>query len=470
MVYDALCNPELLRFAPSEAEKIYAGKKAGAHTLPQEEINARLIEYARAGRRVVRLKGGDPFVFGRGGEEAEALAAAGIEFEIVPGISSAMAGPAYAGIPVTHRDHASVLSVFTGHENPEKSGTAIPYAELARAGGTRVLLMGVERLDAITRELIANGASADLPAAIIQSATTPRQRTVKGTLGDIAAKAAEAGIGSPAVAVFGTVVSLRDTLNWHESRPLYGKRIAVTRSRRQAGALVRQLRAWGADAYELPTIRIEPPEDLREFAETVQDAHLYDWIIFTSPNGVDAFFGIFFKLYNDLRSIGGARIASIGPATSERLRAFHLGIDIEPEKHVAEAILEELEKTGSVENLKFLLPRAAGAREVLGRELTRKGAIVDEVAAYRTVPETGDPTGGVARFQSEGADLITFTSASTVENFLRLGLVRPKGLLTASIGPITSEALRASGLDVDVEARSSDIPGLVAAIVSRLSE
>jgi len=464
IVYDYLCNPELLQFAKPGAEIIYAGKKAGQHTMPQDAINALLVEKTSAGKVVARMKGGDPFVFGRGGEEAEALADAHLPYEIVPGISSAIAGPAYAGIPVTHRAHTSVLSFFTGHEDPAKAETSVPYEQLAKIGGTRVLLMGVERLQQITAELLAHGASPELPVALIHRATTPRQKTLIGTLSDIAARARDAEFEAPAVAVFGEVVHARRRLNWFESRPLFGKRIAVTRTRKQAGQLIRSLRDLGADAFELPTIRIEPPEDLREFGELVQDAHIYDWIVFTSPNGVDAFFDMFFKLYDDLRSIGGVRIAAIGPATAERVRARHLAVDLQPEKFVAEAVVEAFRKQESVENLRFLLPRAAQTREVLGRELTAQGAIVDEVAAYRTVPETGDPTGGIARFREQGADLITFTSSSTVENFLDLQLPIPAGLLTASIGPVTSETLRARGWKVDIESPRHDIPGLVAAI------
>jgi uroporphyrinogen III methyltransferase/synthase len=464
IVYDHLVNPEMLGWAREDAEIIYAGKRAGDHVLSQDEINSLLVERARAGKEVVRLKGGDPFVFGRGAEEAKSIGDAGLKFEIVPGITSAIAGPAYAGIPVTHRSENSHVTFFTGHEDPSKKASAINYAALAQLGGTQVMLMGVERLEGITREMLSKGVRADLPVALVRWATTGRQVTVTGTLEDIAQRALHAGLEAPAVAVFGEVVSWRKDLNWYEKRPLSGKRIVVTRTRKQAGALSSQLRALGADVFEIPTIRIEPPTDLREFAELVQDAHAYDWIVFTSPNGVDAFFEMFYKLYDDAREIGAAKIAAIGPATAQRVRDFRLHVDLQPDEFVAEAVVRAFQEQGSVENLRILLARAERARDVLPRELSRLGAIVDQGFAYRTEAETRDITGARRRLLEEGADLITFTSSSTVENFLALGLPWPTGMQVASIGPITSKTARDHGLTVDVEARRHDIEGLVEAI------
>lgn len=464
LVYDYLCNPEMLEWAAESAEKIYAGKKAGEHTLSQDEINALLVEKAREGKRVVRLKGGDPFVFGRGGEEAQALAAAGVPFEIVPGVTSAVAAPAYAGIPITHRESNSHVTFFTGHEDPAKSGSSIDFDALARLGGTQVMLMGVERIGAIAKEMLANGVSTDLPVALIRWATTPRQETLVGTIGTIAQQVAASGFTAPAVAVFGKVVALHEELNWFENRPLTGKRIVLTRTRSQAGALSGQLRALGADVLELPTIRIEPPTDLRAFAELVQDSHTYDWIIFTSPNGVNAFFDLFYKLYDDAREIGAAKIAAIGPATAQRIKDFRLHVDLQPEEFVAEALVREFRKQGGVENQRILLARAEKARDVLPRELSAMGGIVDEGLAYRTVPETRDSNGVRSRLAEEGADLITFTSSSTVENFMALDLAWPAGMKVASIGPVTSKTARDMGLNVDVEARRHDIPGLVDAV------
>src|SRR5881296_1704345 len=465
IVYDHLANPEMLSWAREDAEIIYAGKKPGEdQNLGQREINALLIKKAHEGKQVVRLKGGDPFVFGRGAEEAQAIAEAGIPFEVVPGITSPIAGPAYACIPMTYRAHNSHLTFFTGHEDPAKTESAIDYAALAKLGGTQVMLMGVERLASITREMLEQGVRNDLPVALVRWATTGRQETLTGTLQDIAQRAVASGFAAPAVAVFGEVVALRESLNWYENRPLSGKRIVVTRTRKQASALSNKLRALGAQVIELPTIRIEPPTDLREFAELVQDAHIYDWIVFTSANGVEAFFEIFFKLYDDARELGCARIAAIGPATAQRVKDFHFHVDLQPDEFIAEAVAKEFRKQGSIENVRILLVRAEKARDVLPKELSAAGAIVDEAFAYRTVPETRDTSGARHQLSQDGADLITFTSSSTVENFLALGLPWPKRMRIASIGPITSKTARDQGLKVDIEARRHDIDGLVEAV------
>src|SRR5216117_2996339 len=463
IVYDHLANPEMISWARDDAEIIYAGKKTGGSQLSQD-INALLIEKAREGKQVVRVKGGDPFVFGRGAEEAQAIADAGIPFEIVPGITSAIAGPAYAGIPMTHREHNSHVTFFTGYEDPAKAESAIDYAALAKLGGTQVMLMGVERLGSITNEMLKQGVRSDLPVALIRSATTGKQETLTGILSDIAQKAVASDFKAPAVAVFGEVVALRDGLNWYEKRPLLGKRIVVTRTRKQASALSNKLRALGAHVIELPTIRIEPPGNLREFAELVRDAHVYDWIVFTSANGVEAFFDIFFKLYDDAREIGAVRIAAIGPATAQRVKDFHLHVDLQPDEFVAEGVMREFKKEASIENMRILVVRAEKARDVLLKELSALGAIVDEGFAYRTVPETRDITGARRQLLEEGADLITFTSSSTVENFLALGLPWPQGMQVASIGPITSKTARDHGLKIEIEARRHDIGGLVEAI------
>jgi uroporphyrinogen III methyltransferase/synthase len=464
IVYDHLANPEMLGWAREDAEIIYAGKEAGKHALKQDEINALLIEKAREGKQVVRLKGGDPFVFGRGAEEAKAVVDAGIAFEIVPGITSAIAGPAYAGIPVTNRAQNSHVTFFTGHEDPAKTQSSIDYAALAKLGGTQVMLMGVERIEAIAQRMMKEGARKDLPVALVRWATTGRQETLVGTLENIAQRVVDLGFEAPAVAVFGDVVALRENLSWYEKRPLSGKRIVVTRTRKQASELSNRLRALGAEIVELPTIRIEPPTDLREFAELVQDAHAYDWLVFTSPNGVEAFFEMFFKLYDDAREIGAARIAAIGPATAQRVKDYHLHVDLQPEEFVAEAIVREFANQGGVENLRILIARAEKARDVLPKELSGLGAIVDEGFAYRTVPETRDATGARRRLLEEGADLITFTSSSAVENFVALGLPWPKGMQVASIGPVTSKTAREQGLKIDIQARQYNLEGLVEAI------
>jgi uroporphyrinogen III methyltransferase / synthase len=466
IVYDYLSNPEILSWSRPAAEIIYAGKQAGAHTLSQIEINDLILQRAKEGKLVVRLKGGDPFVFGRGAEEAEILAQAGVPFEVVPGITSAIAVPAYAGIPVTQRGVTSSFTVFTGHEDPTKEGSAIDYAALVQSRGTLVMLMGAGRLSKVVGELRTNGASPSMPVALVRWGTTERQETLVGQLQNIEELALD--VEPPVVAVFGDVVTYRQRLKWFEDRPLFGRRIVVTRTRQQAGALSARLRSLGADVTELPTIKIAPPENLMEFGELVRDSFQYDWVVFTSPNGVTAFFDLFFKLYDDARALGNARIAAIGPGTAKRVKDFHLAVDLQPEEAVAERLVEAFQQHESVENLKFLLVRAANARDVLPKRLTQLGAIVDEAIAYRTVPETDDLTGAKKRFTDEGADLITFTSSSTVENFVAMKLPWPQGIKTASIGPITSATMNQTGLKVDVEATQHDIDGLVDAILGLL--
>ena len=465
IAYDYLVNKEVLAWARPDAEIIYVGKQADQHTLPQDSINALLIEKVQAGKIVTRLKGGDPYVFGRGGEEAEELHDAGCAFEVVHGISSTIAGPGYAGIPVTHRDHCSQLTIFTGHEDPDKSESSLDFAQLARTPGTRIMLMGVGRIAILAGKLIENGADAGTPVALVRWATTGRQESLTGTLGTIAALVAARGFKAPAVCIIGGVVSLRDKLNWFERRPLFGKRIVVTRTRSQAGDLTRQLRALGADAWELPTIRIAPPADLMEFGRLVQEAHTYEWIIFTSPNGVQAFFDMFFKLYKDAREVGGAKFVAIGPGTEKKLAEYHIAADFVPRKSVAESLVKELvEHAGSIENQTVLWVRPEEARDVVAAALTKHGAIVDEAIAYRTLPETTDLTGGQARLREDGADLITFASSSAAENFFALKIPLPAGVKLASIGPVTTTALKALGHPPHITATQHDIPGLVRAI------
>lgn len=463
VVYDALSSPEILRWVRPGAEMVYVGKRAKQHAMAQEDISKLLVTRTAEGKRVVRLKGGDPMIFGRGGEEAAELAAAGLRFEIVPGISSAIGGPAYAGIPVTHRDHCSQLTIFTGHEDPTKGESSIDYAQIARAPGTKVFLMGVSRLREITAAMVAAGADPATPMALTRWATTGAQRTLTGTLGDLAAAAEAAGFGSPAVAVIGGVVGERARLNWFETKPLFGRRIVVTRTREQASVLSRQFAELGADVLELPTIRIADPPDRRAFATGVAHAHEYDWLVFTSPNGVRRFFDAFFAIHDDARSLGRPQIAVIGEGTAAAVRAYRFGVDLVPERFVAEGLVEAFQQQ-SIENLTVLWVKAAETREVVGEGLVALGAIVDECVAYQTVAETEDPTGAAERFRSEGADAVTFTSSSTVEHFCALGLPWPAGCVAASIGPVTSEALRQHGIEPAVEAARHDIGGLVEAV------
>jgi uroporphyrinogen III methyltransferase/synthase len=471
LVYDYLCNPEFLHYAKPGCERIYVGKKAGDHTLPQDQINALIVRLTKEGKTVTRLKGGDPVLFGRGAEEAAELAEAGVRFEIVPGITSAIAAPAYAGIPVTHRDHASQLTIFTGHEDPGKEATSLDYANLAAARGTKVFLMGVERMAEITAQFLKHGTPAETPMALVRWGTHGRQQTLVATLGTMAKRVEETGFKAPAVAVLGTVVTERERLNWFEDRPLFGKRIVVTRTRQQVGKLSRMLLDLGADVIELPTIRIAPPQDLMAFGSLVQDCHTYDWLIFTSPNGVDAFFAMFDKLYHDTRSLGGARIACIGPGTAEKIRERHLAVDLMPEKDfVAEGLVKAFGQHQNMENITVLWVKAAETREIISKELTKMGAIVDEAIAYRTIPEREENLEALARLKSEGADLITFTSASTFEHFLDLKVELPAKCLIASIGPVTSAAIHDKGLEPDLTAKTHSIPGLVEAIVAHFKK
>ena len=470
ILYDNLVNPSLLKYARPDAELVFAGKTSKRHTLTQDETNALLVAKAREGKIVTRLKGGDPFVFGRGGEEARELQKAGIEFEIVPGISSSIAAPAYAGIPVTHRGLASAFMVVTGHEDPAKEETAVNWEQVAKFSGTRVILMGVERIDKIAAELMAHGAAADTSVAMVRWGTTGQQQTIQGTLATIAKVATDADFKPPAVTVIGEVARLRDQLRWFERRPLFGKRIVVTRSREQAVELARQLTELGADVLEIPTISIKPPKKIGPLREAIEGLGLYDWLVFTSPNGVEAFFREFFTKYKDMRSLGAVKIAAIGAATAQKLAELHLEVDLQPAEFTGEALLAEFKKSVSCENLKFLLPRADLADEQLARGLEDLGAIVDDLDAYQTVPDTEDRSGHRARLLAEGADFITFTSSSTVTNFCDLVdvpalLKQFPRLQIVSIGPQTTAAAKVHGLEFAAEAAVHTIPGLVDAVL-----
>lgn len=469
VIYDALVNPDLLRLAPKAAEIIYGGKRAKDHSIPQEEMNQLLVRKAQEGKCVVRLKGGDPYVFGRGGEEAEELAEAKVAFEVVPGISSTVAAPNYAGIPVTHRDHCSSYTVITGHEDPTKDETSIDWAQLAKVSGTKIVLMGVERIRDIAEKLVAHGMSAATPVAMVRWGTTGQQQSIEGTLATIADVVAKNKFSAPAVTVIGDVVKLRKKLNWFEKRPFFGQRIVVTRTREQASQLSRQLLEHGANVLEIPTIKIIPPTRQRELAEALLELNSYDWLVFTSPNGVSAFFEHFFKAFDDMRDIGGVRIAAVGPATAAKLKELHLKVDLMPEEYVAAKIATAFKKFESIENLKILLLRAEVANPELPKTLEEMGAIVDDVAVYKTVPETEDLNGAAENLMKAGADWITFTSSSTVENFharfdLPALLKKFPETKTVSIGPETSKAIAALGLNPTVEAKPHTIDGLVAAL------
>ena len=469
VVYDALVNPDLLRLAPRTAEIIFGGKRSKDHAIPQDELNQLLVAKAKEGKTVVRLKGGDPYIFGRGGEEAEELAAANIPFEVVPGISSVFAAPNYAGVPLTHREHCSSFTVITGHEDPTKEVSGVDWGLIAKTPGTKVILMGAGRIRRIAELLVAHGMSPATPVAMIQWGTTGRQQSINATLADIADAAARAKLLAPTVTVIGDVVKLRSKLNWFESRSLFGQRIVVTRTREQASQLSRQLLERGAEVLEIPTIKIVPPTKHEEIVEALSGLNAYDWLIFTSPNGVTSFFDYFFKAFQDLRDIGGVRIAAVGPATAAKLKELHLQVDLMPDEYVASKIAQALAEYETIENLRILLLRAEVANPELPKLLEDKGAIVDDIAWYQTVPETEDLTGAAAKLLEDGADWITFTSSSTVENFharfdLPALLKKFPRIKTASIGPETSKALFALGLKPTVEARTHTIEVLVKAL------
>lgn len=470
LVYDALSSTELLSWTRDNCEQIDVGKRAAKHKLPQQEINALLVKKVSEGKYVVRLKGGDPMMFGRGGEEAAALADAGLRFEVVPGISSALAGPAYAGIPLTHRDYGSQVTIFSGHDSSSKDRSDIDYAQLAQAPGTKVFLMGVARLRHISSELIKHGAAPTTPVAMTRWATTGRQKTIKGTLADIAEIADEQQFRAPAVGVIGEIINEMDKINWYEDRPLRGKRIVVTRSQQQASGLVKELTALGADVIELPVLRIEDPEDKRGFAESVAHAHTYDWLVFSSTNGVRRFFDAFFSIYDDARSIGGVKIAAVGPGTERAIKEYRFAVDLVPEKHIAEGLLESFKNDHDVDSQTVLWVRPENARPLLADGLSEMQAIVDECIAYRIEAETSDPTGAAARLKEGGADMVTFTSSSTAKYFEQLGLPWPDGCKAASIGPITSAKLKELGHQEIVEAENHNIEGLVEAIVAELAD
>jgi uroporphyrinogen III methyltransferase / synthase len=463
IVHDRLIPRDALVAARPDAEILYVGKEPGDASVAQDEIEKLLIDRAREGKIVVRLKGGDPFVFGRGGEEAEALAAAGIPFEVVPGITAGVAAPAYAGIPVTHRDDASAVAFVTGHEDPEKEDSALDYEALARFPGTLVFYMGVKALPRIAERLIASGRDPSEPAAVVERGTLPGQRTVSGTLEGIAGAVEEAGIQAPAVAVVGPVAARRERIAWLEGRPLHGKRIVVTRARAQASELARRLDALGAEPIELPAIRIEPRIDSDEVLRAVESLHAYALVCLTSANGVHLLFEAMAAQGRDARALANASVAAIGSGTEVALAANGVIADIVPERFVAEELVAALDKL-QLQGKPVLVARAAEAREVLPDALRKKGAEVDVVTLYETVAEETDPD---ALERARDADFITFTSSSTVRNFVEAAGKNgvPDAARVVSIGPVTSEAVREAGLTVDVEAERHDIDGLVEALL-----
>ncbi|MDM8516252.1 uroporphyrinogen-III C-methyltransferase [Desulfobacterales bacterium HSG16] len=470
VIYDYLASPALLKHASEKAEIIYVGKKGGDHTLSQDGINDLIVEKARQGNVVARLKGGDPFIFGRGGEEAEKLLEAGIPFEIVPGVTSAISAPAFAGIPLTHRDINSTLAFVTGHEDPLKESSSIDWEALARGIGTIVFLMGVKNLPNIRKQLLKHGMSPQTPVALVRWGTTPKQVTLTGNLDNIAEKVAETGLKPPAIIVVGNVVRLRDRLKWFENRPLMSKRIVVTRAREQASDLVTKLSESGADCLECPTIRIVAPDSYDNLDQAIEKLSTYQWIVFTSVNGVKFFFNRVFKKGLDVRALHNVRTAAIGPATADKLREFGLNSDIIPESYRAESVIKAFEQE-EVKGKKILLPRAKEARPILPEELGKMGADVDEIPCYKTEPAAGSADILLKELDQRCVDLVTFTSSSTVKNFHKILPANEherkrlmENVTIASIGPITSDTARELGFTVHVEAESYTIDGLCQAI------
>jgi len=466
VVYDRLSNPALLEHAKAGAQFVYMGKEPETSGDYQEVINQALVDAAIAGKIVVRLKGGDPFVFGRGGEEMLALRSAGVACEVIPGITSAVAAPAYAGVPVSHRGAATSFTVVSGSEDPAKPGSSLDWDALAKTPGTLVLLMGVRRLTDIAAALTAGGRSADTPVSVTQWGTLPRQRTVTGTLADIATRIRDAEVGSPAVTVIGPVAGLRDSLRWFDTRPLFGQRILITRSRQQASALSALLAREGADPVELPTVEIAPVEDPFELDGCIGDAGSFDWVVFTSTNGVDSFFGRLASMGRDARALGGVHIAAIGPATARALAERGVVADFVPNVFTTDAVADGF-RTFDLSGKRILLPHADIAPGTLAGGLRNQDADVREVTAYRTVVPREAAARARELLGSGTITVATFTSSSTVRNLVALldGDTRPlDGIRIASIGPVTTRMAHEAGLRVDIEAREHTVPGLVQAL------
>ena len=470
VLYDYLANPLLLNHVPAKAERIYVGRRGRGRYQDQEAIIRLMIEKARAGHVVVRLKGGDPFVFGRGGEEAEAVAAAGLPFEVVPGVTSAVAAPAYAGIPVTHRTLASTVTFVTGHEDPAKGAATLDWPSLALRQGTLVFLMGMKNLPVIVEHLLTEGKADDTPVALIRWGTRPDQRTLVGTLKTIVGQAQAAALEPPTVIVVGEVVRLREQLNWFETRPLFGKRILVTRAKEQAGELTQLLRAYGADPVECPTIQIVPPESWAELDEAVARLSRYHWLVFTSVNGIRPFMDRLRRHGLDSRALASLRIGCIGPRTAQELARYGLRADLLPSEFQAEGLLEAMKATG-VAGKQVLIPRAAVARELLPEQLRALGAKVSVVTAYRTICPPADRACLKDLLRQGAIHLITFASSSTVRNFAQLFDSQHEmktltaGTAIACIGPITAQTAADVGMPATITAAQNTIPALVDAIL-----
>lgn len=466
VVYDRLADPRIIEFCRKDAEMVYVGKASANHTMRQPDINKLLVKLAAEGKTVARLKGGDPFVFGRGGEEAIELLEAGLPFEFVPGVTSAIAVAEYAGIPVTHRHVATSFAVITGHEDPTKGESTINWKGLATAVDTLVFLMGVENIERISSQLIANGRSADCPAAVIRWGTRPEQRTLITTVGQAAADVKATGMKPPAIFLVGEVVKLREQLQWFDNKPLFGKTVVVTRARAQASALTKKLEAQGARVLEVPAIKIVPPADFAPLDKAISEIDTYKWLILTSVNGVEYFFDRLLKADKDSRALCGVKIAAIGSATAKALKSYGITADLIPSAYKAEELADALAADTKAGD-KLLLARAKIARNVLPERLRALGAQVDVVTAYETVADCQNKEELLEALESGEASLVTFTSSSTVTNLLDV-LGDKKDLLNkvalAAIGPVTAETLEKHGLKPAVSAAEYTIDGLMTAI------
>lgn len=470
VIYDALVNLSLLQLAPSGAEIVFGGRRAKDAHDNRGDVIDQLIAKAQEGKTVVRLKGGDPYVFGRGGEEAERLHEAKIPFEVVPGVSAFAAVPNYAGIPLTHRDHCSQLTILTGHDDPDATEPSVNWAAEAKSPGTKVVMMGTERIGQIAATLLANGMAANTPVAMVSWGTTGRQQTLVSTLANVSADAAKTKLPPPTVTIIGEVVKLRKKLNWFEARPLFGQRIVNPRAKDKAAELTKRFTDLGAEVLEIPTIKTCPPPQLQDLMDALLEINSYEWLVFTSPNGVTSFFHYFFKAHQDMRDIGGARIAAVGPGTAAKLRELHLQVDLMPTEAVGAKIAAAFKKYQDIENVKMCLFRAEKANPDLPKALEELGAIIDDIPVYQTIAEAAEVTPASEKLLQAGADWITFTSGSTVEHFharfdLRAVLKKFPQTRIASIGPETTKTLDTLGVKPNVEAKEHTIEGLVTAVL-----
>lgn len=474
MVYDNLINDRLLDWCKSDCEKMYVGKKPGFHAISQDEIEEIIVRHAKEGKTVVRLKGGDPFIFGRGGEEAQRLVEDGIRFEIVPGVTAALASAAYVGVPLTHRDFSSSISFLTGHEDPEKHEFRISFHAFAKNAETLCIYMGMGQLERITAELISGGLSPDTPVVVVQRATLPQQRSLLSTLSKVAEECRIKDLRSPSVIIVGEASKFYNKMGWFEKRPLFGKRIVVTRDRDQSAHLSYKLEAAGAEVLELPLIQIKRVNNQEAKTAIFSEFGTYEWIIFTSRNGVKYFFHNLLETFPDIRAFGGLKIAAVGQETAKAIRKYNLTVDLVPEIADAESLADALISYESIEHLKILVITGNRNRDLMVKKLEDAFAIVDIFSVYRTAAFDITEHPAAKSFRKDGADVVTFTSPSTVKSFvdqaaslqLETGAKNP---ISCSIGPITSESMRKAGVPVELESKSQSIDGMIQAIIEKIN-